>query len=358
MGPGGIIARTQRARYNAALSKSAARKGRTLKRSWICSATRTLLFASLALAGSNAAAQGYPSRPIRLLLPFAGGTDAVARLLAFKMSPALGEQVLPEQRLGAGGNIAHRAAAEAAPDGYTLLMGAPPLVINPHLNPTAGYDALRAFAPVAPLTSIPNVLVVHPKVKAASLSQLLKLAREAPGKLTYGSGGVGSVNHLAAELLKSKAKIDILHVPYKSATTALTGLIAGEIDVVIVAASSAASYVKDGRLRALAVLDSRRSSAMPDVPTAAEAGTPLVAVNWYMLLAPAGTPRAIVERLNSESVKAMSAPDIRERLSGLGGEPASGSPEDAQAFLSRAYEQWGKVIREAGIKEEEHTSAL
>jgi len=260
--------------------------------------------------------------------------------------------VLPEQRLGAGGNIAHRAAAEAAPDGYTLLMGAPPLVINPHLNPTAGYDALRAFAPVAPLTSIANVLVVHPKVKAASLAELLKLAREAPGKLTYGSGGVGSVNQLAAELLKSRAKIDILHVPYKSATTALTGLIAGEIDVVIVAASSAASYVKEGRLRALAVLDSKRSSAMPDVPTAAEAGTPLVAVNWYMLLAPAGTPRAVVERLNAEVVKAMNAPDIRERLSAIGGEPASGSPEDAAAFLRREYEQWGKVVREAGIKAE------
>src|SRR5258707_211380 len=208
-----------------------ARKGCTLKRSRIRRAARALLFASLALAVFPAAAQGYPSKPIPLLLPFAGGTDAVARLLAFKLSPALGEQVLPEQRLGAGGNIAHRAVAEAAPDGYTLLMGAPPLVINPHLNPTAGYDALRAFAPVAPLTSIPNVLVVHPKVKAVSLAELLKLAREAPGKLTYGSGGVGSVNQLAAELLKSRANVDILHVPYKSATTALTGLLGGEIDV-------------------------------------------------------------------------------------------------------------------------------
>jgi tripartite-type tricarboxylate transporter receptor subunit TctC len=323
-----------------------------LKRSRIPCAARALLFPSLALSVSLSAAQSYPSRPIHLLLPFAGGTDAVARLLAFKLSPALGEQVLPEQRLGAGGNIAHRAAAAAAPDGYTLLMGAPPLVINPHLNPTAGYDALRAFAPVAPLTSIANVLVVHPKVKAASLAELLKLAREAPGKLTYGSGGVGSVNQLAAELLKSRTKIDLLHVPYKSATTALTGLIAGEIDVVIVAASSAASYVKAGRLRALAVLDSKRSSAMPEVPTAAEAGTPLVAVNWYMLLAPAGTSRAVIDRLNAESVKAMNAADIRERLSGLGGVPASGSPEDAQAFLRREYEQWGKVIREAGIKGE------
>ena len=334
------------------IRRGLARKGCTLKRSRIRRAARALLFASLALSVSSAAAQSYPSRPIHLLLPFAGGTDAVARLLAFKMSPALGEQVLPEQRLGAGGNIAHRAAAEAAPDGYTLLMGAPPLVINPHLNPKAGYDALRGFAAIAPLASLPNVLVVHPKVKAASLAELLKLAREAPGKLTYGSGGVGSVNQLAAELLKSRAKIDLLHVPYKSATTALTGLIAGEIDVVIVAASSAASYVKEGRLRALAVLDSKRSSAMPEVPTAAEAGTPLVAVNWYMLLAPAGTSRAVIDRLNAESVKAMNAADIRERLSGLGGEPASGSPEDAQAFLSREYEQWGKVIREAGIKAE------
>src|SRR6267154_1001682 len=255
-----------------------ARKGCTLKRSRIGRAARTLVFVSLALSVSLAAAQSYPSKPIRLLLPFAGGTDAVARLLAFKLSPALGEQVLPEQRLGAGGNIAHRAAAEAPPDGYTLLMGAPPLVINPHLNPTAGYDALRAFAPVAPLTSIPNVLVVHPKVKAVSLAELLKRAR--------------------------------------------------------------------------AVLDSKRSSAMPEVPTAAEAGTALVAVNWYMLLAPAGTPRAVVDRLNAESVKAMNAADIRERLTGLGGEPTSGSPEDAAAFLRREYEQWGKVVREAGIKAE------
>ena len=316
--------------------------------------TRALLSAALvgALAGPHALAQPYPARPIRVLLPFAGGTDAVARLLALKLSPALGQQMLPEQRLGAGGNIAHRAAAEAAPDGYTLLMAAPPLVINPHLNPKAGYDPLRDLAPIALLTAIPNVLVVHPKVQAKSLDELVSLARGAPGKLTYGSGGVGSSNHLAAELLKSMTRTDILHVPYKSATIALTGLLGGEVDVVIVAASSAAPYVKDGRLRALAVLDAKRTGAMPEVPTSAEAGTPLVAVNWYVLLAPAGTPRAIVERLNAEAVRAMNAPDIRERLAGLGGEPASGSPEDAGAFLRREFDQWGKVIREAGIKPE------
>lgn len=308
------------------------------------------LAAGLLLVASLAAAQTYPAKPIRILLPFAGGTDAVARLLAYKLSPALGEQVLPEQRLGAGGNIAHRAVAAAAPDGYTLLMAAPPLVINPHLNANAGFDPLRDFAPVAYLTAIANVLVVHPKVAARSLNELIALARANPGKLSYGSGGVGSSNQLAAELLKSMAGIDILHVPYKSATLALTGLLAGEVDVVIVAASSTAAYVKDGRLRALAVLDAKRSSAMPGVPTAAEAGVALAAVNWYVLLAPAGTPRAIVERLNAESVRAMHAPDTRERLAALGGEPVSGSPEDAAAFLRKEYEQWGKVIREAGIK--------
>ncbi|HET7764575.1 MAG TPA: tripartite tricarboxylate transporter substrate-binding protein [Burkholderiales bacterium] len=308
------------------------------------------LAAGLLLVAPLAAAQTYPAKPIRILLPFAGGTDAVARLLAYKLSPALGEQVLPEQRLGAGGNIAHRAVAAAAPDGYTLLMAAPPLVINPHLNANAGFDPLRDFAPVAYLTAIANVLVVHPKVAARSLNELIALARANPGKLSYGSGGVGSSNQLAAELLKSMAGIDILHVPYKSATLALTGLLAGEVDVVIVAASSTAAYVKDGRLRALAVLDAKRSSAMPGVPTAAEAGVALAAVNWYVLLAPAGTPRAIVERLNAESVRAMHAPDTRERLAALGGEPVSGSPEDAAAFLRKEYEQWGKVIREAGIK--------
>jgi tripartite-type tricarboxylate transporter receptor subunit TctC len=310
------------------------------------------LAAGAMLFNSAAFAQGYPSKPIRVILPFAGGTDAVARLLALKLSPALGEPILPEQRLGAGGNIAHRAVAAAAPDGYTLLMAAPPLVINPHLNANAGFDPLRDFAAVALLTALPNVVVVHPKVAAKNLKELIALARANPGKLTYGSGGVGSVPHLATELLKSAAKIDMLHVPYKSATVALTGLLAAEVDVVIVAASSAAPYVKDGRLRALAVLDKKRSSAMPDVPTAAEAGTPLVAVNWYALVAPAGTPRAIVEKLNTESVRAMNASDLRERLEAIGGEPLSGSPEDTAELLKREYEQWGKVIREAGIKAE------
>jgi tripartite-type tricarboxylate transporter receptor subunit TctC len=314
--------------------------------------SRTLLAAAALALGAQAFAQSYPSRPIRVILPFAGGTDAVARLLSAKMSPALGQQLVPEPRLGAGGNIAHEAVAKAAPDGYTLLMAAPPLVLNPHLN-KVNYDPLRDLAPIGLITAIPNVLVVHPSVPAKTMDELIALARKNPGKLTYASGGVGSANHLAGELLKSVTKTDIVHVPYKSATIALTGAMGHEVDIVIVAASSVAAMVKDGRMRALAVLDSKRVGSLPGVPTTAEVGLPqVVMVNWYMLLAPAGTPRAIVDRLNAEIGKAMSAPDTRERLAGMGGDPASGTPEQAAEFLAREYEQWGKVIREAGIKAE------
>jgi tripartite-type tricarboxylate transporter receptor subunit TctC len=268
------------------------------------------------------------------------------------MSPALGQQLVPEPRLGAGGNIAHEAVAKAPPDGYTLLMAAPPLVLNPHLN-KVNYDPLRDLAPIALLTAIPNVLVVHPSVQAKTMDELIALARKNPGRLTYASGGVGSSNHLAGELLKSITKTDIVHVPYKSATIALTGAMGHEVDIVIVAASSVASMVKDGRMRALVVLDTKRSSAMPEVPTSAEVGLPqVVMVNWYILLAPAGTPRAIIERLNAETVKAMNAADTRERLTGMGGDPASSTPEQTAEFLRREYEQWGRVIREAGIKAE------
>jgi tripartite-type tricarboxylate transporter receptor subunit TctC len=315
--------------------------------------------AALALAAAAtvapcapAFAQSYPSRPIRVILPFAGGTDAVARLLSAKMSPAIGQQLVPEPRLGAGGNIAHEFVAKAPPDGYTLLMAAPPLVINPHLNKVS-YDPLRDLVPIALLTAIPNVLVVHPSVPAKSIQELIALAHKNPGKLTYASGGVGSSNHLAGELLKSLTKADILHVPYKSATIALTGALAHEVDIVIVASSSVAAMVRDGRMRALAVLDSKRVDALPGVPTMGEVGLPqLVVVNWYILLAPAGTPKAIVDLLNREAVKAMNDPETRARLANLGGDPATGTPEQAAQLLRREYDQWGRVIREAGIKAE------
>ena len=305
------------------------------------------------LAQAQVQVQDYPNRPIRLVLPFAGGTDVVARLLAQRMSVSLGQQVLPDQRLGAGGNIAHETVAKAAPDGYTLLMAAPPVVLNPLLNPKVGFDPVRDFTPVAVVAAIPSVLVVHPLVPAKSMKELVALARRNPDKLSYGSGGVGSTPHLASELLKSLAGVKMLHVPYKSATIALTGAMSGEVDVVVVASSSAAPYVKNGRLRALAVLDGKRVSAMADVPTAAEVGFPqLMAVNWYALLAPRDTPAAIVERLNAEAVKAINAPETRERLAGIGGEPMTTSPAQSATFIRDEMARWGKVIRDAGVKAE------
>jgi tripartite-type tricarboxylate transporter receptor subunit TctC len=299
-------------------------------------------------------AQSYPTKPIRIVLPFAtGGTDLVTRLLAARLSPVLGQQVVPEPRTGAGGNIAHEVTAKSPPDGYTLMMAAPPIVINPHLNAKVSYDPLRDFEPIALLATIPNVLVVHPSVPARNLRELVQLARSKPDRLTYGSGGVGSTNHLAAELLKSLTKTRILHVPYKGAALGLIGAMSGEVDMVISVTNAVAPYVKDGRMRPLALLDRRRVGSMPDVPTSAEAGMPqLIAVNWYILMAPAGTPRAIVERLSAESTKIMGTTEMRERLTSIGGEPASGSPAQTAEFLRAEHARWGKVIREGGIKAE------
>jgi tripartite-type tricarboxylate transporter receptor subunit TctC len=312
-----------------------------------------IVIATPAFAVAPASAQSYPVKPIRIILPFAGGTDLVGRMLAGKLSPALGQQVVPDPRVGATGNIGYVAAAKSPPDGYTLLMGAVPVLTNPHLNPKVGFDPLRDFAPIALLATIPNVVVVHPSVPAKTLRELITLARGHPGKIAYGSGGVGSANHLAAEFLQSLGKIRFVHVPYKSATFGIAGAMSGEVDMVILVASSAISYVQAGKMRALVVLDVKRIDSMPDVPTSAESGMPqLVAVNWYVLLAPAGTPHSIIERLNAESVKAMSAPDTRERLHAMGGEPNPGTPEQTAAFLRAEYARWGKVIRDAGIKAE------
>ena len=309
--------------------------------------------AALVAAGlsSPAQAQEYPTRPIRLIVSFAGGTDVVARLLAQGISGPLGQPVVIDQRLGAGGNIAHEAVARAAPDGYTLLMSGSPLVLNPLLNPRVRYDAIKDFVPVAMVASIPRVLVVHPSVPAKTLKDLVALARRHPGKLNYGSGGVGSTPHLATELLQSLSGMKMLHVPYKSATVALGGAMAGEVDVIVVSSASAAAYVKDGRLRALAVLDRNRLGYMPDVPTAAEVGYPqLMAEGWYALLAPRDTPSGIVERLNAAAVRSMASPETRERLAGIGGEPMSTSAAQAAVYIRDDMARWAGVIRSAGIK--------
>lgn len=315
---------------------------------------RTILLPVFAmLFTANALAQNYPSKPIRLILPFAGGTETVGRLVAGKLSPALGQQVVPEPRLGATGNIGYVAAAKSPADGYTLLIGAVPLLTNPHLNPKSGFDPIRDFAPVALLATIPNVVIVHPSVPAKNMRELIAIARSKPGKIAYGSGGFGSANHLAAELMQSFSKIRFTHVPYKSATLGIAGALSGDVDMVIVVISSAVPFVQSGRMRALAILDNKRNTSIPDVQTSKEAGIPgLIAINWYTIMTPAGTPRAIIDRLNTESVKAMSAPDMRERFAAMGGDIATGTPEQTGEFLRAENERWGKVIREANIKAE------
>jgi tripartite-type tricarboxylate transporter receptor subunit TctC len=228
-----------------------------------------------------------------------------------------------------------------------------PLLTNPHLNPKSGFDPIRDFAPVALLATIPNVVIVHPSVPAKNMRELITIARSKPGKIAYGSGGFGSANHLAAELMQSFSKIRFTHVPYKSATLGIAGALSGDVDMVIVVISSAVPFVQSGRMRALAILDNKRNTSIPDVQTSKEAGIPgLIAINWYTIMTPAGTPRAIIDRLNTESVKAMSAPDMRERFAAMGGDIATGTPEQTGEFLRAENERWGKVIREANIKAE------
>ncbi len=311
------------------------------------------LIAAAAFYAPPAAAQAYPVKPIRLILPFAGGTELIGRMVGSKLSPVLGQQIVPDPRLGAAGNIGWEAAARAVPDGYTLVMGAVPLLTNPHLNPKVAYDPLRSFAPIALLATIPNIIAVHPSVPAKTLRELIQLARARPTQIAYGSGGVGSANHLAAEFLQSLAQIRLTHVPYKSATLGLNGALSGEVDMVIVVVSSAVSLMNAGKMRGLVMLDVKRNASAPLVPTSAEAGLPqLVAVNWYALLAPSGVPRSIVDRLNVEAVKAMNSADTRASLAAMGGEPASAGPEQTADFLRDEFARWGKVIREAKIKAE------
>ena len=323
----------------------------------------TLRLAAIALAllvicaGTGLAqpsgAQGYPAKPVRLILPFAGGTELIGRMLAGRLSPILGQQVVVDPRFGAAGNIGWELAAKAPPDGYVLVMGAVPLLTNPHLNPKVGYDPLKSFVPIALVAKIPNILIVHPSVPARSLRELIGIARASPGKLVYGSGGVGSANHLAAEFIQAAAKVGFTHVPYKSATFAITGALSGDVDMVIVVVSSAVSYINAGKMRGIVLMDTRRNASVPQVPTSAEAGMPeLVAVNWYALLAPAGTPQAVVERLNVDAVKVMSTPETRASLAAMGGEPAALSSQEAAQFLRAEYARWGKVIRAANIRTE------
>ena len=308
-----------------------------------------------ASAGASHAAS-YPDRPVRLIVtyPAGGPADIAARALAQKLGELWGQQVVVDNRAGAGGIIGTELAAKAAPDGYTLLHGtAAGLIINSLLMKKLPYDAFRDFAPVSMVVMVPQLLVLHPGMPVNSLKELIALAKAKPGQLNYASVGAGSPNHLGMELLKSMSGIDMVHVPYKGATPAVADLIAGQVQLMFNGMSSVLPHVASGKLKAIAIGSARRSAAAPDVPTVAEAGLPgFEYIAWNGNFAPAATPRAIVLKLNADIRKALAAPDVVQRLSSLGSEPAAGTPEEFAAYLKQDYARWSAVVKAAGIKTE------
>jgi tripartite-type tricarboxylate transporter receptor subunit TctC len=315
-----------------------------------------IVIAALAWACSAAGAhaQTYPAKAVRFVVPFApgGGSDLVARTVAVKLTEALGQPVVIDNRAGAAGTIGADIAAKSPPDGHTLLLGSNgPLAINPSLYAKLPYDASRDFAPVSLVTVMPFVLVVHPSLPVKSVKELIALAKSRPGQLNYGSPGNGSTTHLANELLKSMTGMQIAHVPYKGVAPAATDLISGNIQMMSGDLSTLVPHVRSGRMRPLAVTSARRSTLLPDLPTVAEAGVPgYEAIGWFGVLVPAGTPAAIVERLNSAMVKGLAARDARQRLSAFGGDVAVGTPEQFAAHIRTEAAKWGKLIKAIGLK--------
>jgi tripartite-type tricarboxylate transporter receptor subunit TctC len=309
----------------------------------------------LPLLVSMAAAQNYPSKPIRLILPFPPGapSDLVGRLVGQKLSEQLGENVIPDNRPGAGGNLAMTAVAKAAPDGYTITVSSPGVALSPSLYKNMQYDPLKDLAPVARLATIENVMLVHPSVPTKTLKEFIALARAKPGKLNYGSGGPGTTNHLANELLKYLEKIDIVHVPYKGATVATIALIGGEVDEVIVSVASVLPLISAGKVRPLAVLSENRLATLPDVPTSKEAGFPKFQMSiWYGMFAPAGTSRDIIMKLNREALKGMEGREAREKMAAAGIDPWPGTPEQLDVLVRSEMARYATIIKAAGIPKE------
>ncbi|HXF66739.1 MAG TPA: tripartite tricarboxylate transporter substrate binding protein [Burkholderiales bacterium] len=306
-----------------------------------------------AVLAGPAFAQGYPAKPLRFVLPFpAGGpTDILGRLLGQRLGDALGQAVVPENRPGAGGNVGAEFAAKQPPDGYTIVLCASSLAISPNLYRKLNYDPVRDFAPISLVAQIPNVLLVHPSVPAKSLKELAALARANPGKLTFGSGGLGTSNHLGSEMFKTLAGVNMLHVPYKGSNMAMLGMIGGHVDMVVIGVPPAIPQIQARKVRALAVLSAQRLPALPEVPTTREAGFPGYEVTtWYGILAPAGTAREIVARLNSELVKIVSHSDTRERYAAAGFDPLTSTPEQFAEFIKTETVRWARVIREANLR--------
>jgi len=298
-------------------------------------------------------ADGWPNKPLRFILPFppGGGTDILGRLIADRMTASLGQPVVTENRGGAGGNVGAEAAARSAPDGYTLVLVAPSLAISPSLYSKLNYDPVKDFAPVSLVATVPNVMVTHPSVPANTLAEFIRFAKTKPGGMNFGSGGSGTSNHLAGELFNIVAGVKLVHVPYKGVNLAMNDVLSGQIHLVVIGVPAAAPHIKAGKLRALALVAPQRASALPEVPTVAEAGLPNFEVTtWYGILAPAGTPKPIVTRLNAELVKIMHAPEMKDRLATMATDPVTSTPEEFADYIKREIVKWGEVVRQAGLK--------
>ncbi len=314
--------------------------------------TRRALLA-VGLAAPALAQESWPARPVRVIVPFAagGGADLVARAVSAKLQERLGRQFVIDNRPGGAGNIGTDAAAKAAPDGYTLLVTGPSHVNNAHLFRSLPFDPIRGFAPVSLLTSAPYVLVADPALPLRSLADLIAAAKARPGALSYGSAGNGTAGHLAMEMIKSQAGIDLVHVPYRGSPAVLTDIMGGRIAVAFDNVLSSAPGIAAGQLRGLAVSGARRAPALPDLPTIAESGLPGFDVTvWQGALFPAGTDPAIVARLGAELGLAMQAPDLRARLSELGAEAIGSPPADFARFLDQEMRVWGEAIRQTGAR--------
>lgn len=313
-------------------------------------ATFLLLISSLT---AEVRAQAYPVKPVRMVLPFPAGapSDIVGRTIGQKLSEQFGQNFIPDNRPGAGGNLALGMAASAAPDGYTVVVTSPTIAISPSLYSKLSYNAFKDLAPVARLATIENVMVVHPSVPAKTLKQFIALARSRPGVLNYGSGGAGTTNHLANELLKHLEKINMVHVPYKGATLATVAAISGEVDEVIVSVASALSLIKQGKVRPLAVLSEKRVATLPNVPTSKEAGVDGFQVSiWYGMFAPSGTPHAIIARLNQEVFRALESREMRQRMDVMSINPWPGTPEQMGELLRTETARYAAIIKSAGLR--------
>lgn len=314
----------------------------------------TMMFALCALSGGFAQA-AYPIKPIRMIVavPPGGPADTLSRLVAPRLNEALGQTIVIDNRPGANGNIAYEMVARAAPDGYTITAVAAGVAINPSLYREVKYDPLTDFAPITQGIAVPNILIVHPSVAAASVRELIALAKARPGQLAFASAGTGTSGHLALEQFRQMSGLQVIHVPYKGGGPALGEVIAGQVQALFSIALAAIPQVKSGKVRALAITSAKRSALAPDLPTLAESGFPgFEVVGWFGWLAPAKTPKQIVDRLNGELVRILRQPEMKERLLGLGADPVGSTPQEFAAFIRSEHEKWSRVIRDANIRVE------